>query len=151
MAGPSIEIFPTEKPSVSARLHSSRMRAVRQEDTAPELAVRRFLHAAGFRYSLHGQKLPGRPDIVLAGRKSVVFVNGCFWHGHDCAHGRVASKTNTAFWQQKIDANRRRDDRKATELTALGWHVEVVWECEVTNGPALFSLASRLRLRAPAA
>lgn len=142
---------PQTKFTEPTRNHSSRMRAVRQQDTAPELAVRRFLHACGLRYSLRRTKLPGRPDIVLPARRSVVFVNGCFWHGHDCAHGRVASKTNTAFWQQKIEANRQRDDRKAAELAALGWHVEVIWECEATNVPVLSSLASRLRLRVPAA
>jgi len=123
------------------------MKRVRREDTAPELAVRRFLHRAGLRYTLHGAHLPGRPDVVLPRRRTVVFVHGCFWHGHDCAHGSVQSKTNAAFWSRKIADNRARDARKADELRAAGWRVEVVWECQAGDGAFLRRLARRVLRR----
>jgi DNA mismatch endonuclease (patch repair protein) len=126
---------------------SARLRAVRREHTAPELTVRRFLHRRGLRYALHAKRLPGRPDLVLPRRQSVVFVHGCFWHGHDCAHGSVQAKTNTAFWQRKLEDNRARDARKEAALRAAGWHVEVVWECQVDDTALLHRLASRLLRR----
>lgn len=123
------------------------MRSVKRKDTAPELAVRRFLHAAGIRYRLHVASLPGRPDIVATKRRTVVFVHGCFWHGHDCAHGRVPAKANSEFWAQKIEANRARDGRKSAALRALGWHVETIWECECGKGGKLAALRRRLLRR----
>jgi len=126
---------------------SERMKAVRRSDTAPELAVRRHLHRAGLRFRLHVQPLPGTPDIVLPKRGTVVFVHGCFWHGHDCHHGRVQAKTNSAFWAQKIAANRARDSRKAAALRALGWFVETIWECETREPAKLNRLARRLLRR----
>jgi DNA mismatch endonuclease (patch repair protein) len=123
------------------------MRQVRREDTAPEMQVRRYLHRAGLRYRLHGPDLPGRPDIVLPCRRTVVFVNGCFWHGHDCKHGRTAAKWNTGFWAEKIIANRERDRRQYKALRAGGWHVEVVWECKLRQDSALRQLATRLLRR----
>lgn len=123
------------------------MRQVRREDTAPELQVRRFLHRAGLRYRLHGPDLPGHPDIVLTRRRTVVFVNGCFWHGHDCKHGRTAAKWNTGFWADKIIANRKRDRRQYNALRAAGWHVEVIWECTLRHEGSLKRLAARLLQR----
>jgi DNA mismatch endonuclease, patch repair protein len=123
------------------------MKAVRHEHTAPEVAVRRHLHAQGLRYTLHRSDLPGRPDIVLPARGSVVFVHGCFWHGHDCAHGSVRAQRNAAFWAAKIDANRARDRRKAAALRRLGWHVETIWECEVRDVRRLEALSRRLLAR----
>lgn len=120
------------------------MRSVKTRNTAPELAVRRHLHAAGLRFVLHPGDLPGRPDIVLPRRSTVIFVHGCFWHGHDCAHGRVKAKTNTAFWSEKIAANRKRDARKTAALRALGWHVETIWECEGNCPDKLAALSRRL-------
>lgn len=120
------------------------MARVRQQDTAPELAIRRMLHAHGLRYTLHARGLPGRPDIVLPKRHSVVFVHGCFWHGHDCAHGSVAAKSNTEFWTAKIAANRERDRRQANALRSAGWHVEIVWECEAAQRRIIGRLAARL-------
>jgi len=119
------------------------MRSVRQKDTAPELEVRRFLHAAGLRFRLHPAHLPGRPDIVAPRRRTAIFVHGCFWHGHDCPHGRVQAKSNAAFWATKIAANRQRDLRKARELQQLGWIVETVWECQCKNHRTLAALARR--------
>ncbi len=123
------------------------MKQVRRENTAPELAVRRFLHAKGLRYSLHPERLPGRPDLVLPRRRSVIFVHGCFWHGHDCPHGSIRSKSNVVFWSNKIEDNRRRDARKTAELRAAGWIVEVVWECQARDPKVLRQLARRLLRR----
>jgi DNA mismatch endonuclease (patch repair protein) len=123
------------------------MRSVKGKDTAPELAVRRYLHAAGIRFRLHVASLPGRPDIVAPRRRTVVFVHGCFWHGHDCVHGRVQAKTNTEFWAEKIAANRARDSRTSAALRALGWHVETIWECECCRADKLAALSRRLLRR----
>ncbi len=123
------------------------MRRVGRKNTVPELQVRRYLHRRGLRYCLHDIRLPGTPDLVLPCRGAVVFVNGCFWHGHRCAHGTTAAKQNAEFWAAKIDANRRRDARKRRQLRQLGWHVEVVWECECRNARKLAALAKRLLAR----
>lgn len=123
------------------------MRSVRREHTAPEIAVRRSLHAAGLRFRLHARQLPGSPDVVLPSRRTVVFVHGCFWHGHSCRHGKVRAKTNSTFWADKISSNRARDRRKAMELRALGWHVETVWECQSKDSSLLTRLANRIKRR----
>jgi len=104
------------------------MRAVKGRDTKPEVALRKALFARGFRYRLHGD-LPGRPDLVFAARRAVIFVHGCFWHGHDCPRGARAPKTNAAYWRAKIAKNRTRDDAVRAELKLLGWRVLVLWEC----------------------
>lgn len=132
-------------PAESAR--SLLMKRVGRQDTAPELRVRRRLHSHGLRFRLNVASLPGRPDLVLKCRRTVVFVHGCFWHGHDCRHGRVQAKTNSDFWTQKIAANRLRDRRKAAELRDAGWYVETVWECETKDVRRLDSLASKLLRR----
>ena len=121
------------------------MRAVRQAHTAPELAVRRFLHREGLRYSTHAAALPGRPDIILPARRAVVFVHGCFWHGHSCSHGSVTAKKNSKFWGEKIAQNRARDARKEVELSSNAWHVEVVWECQVNEAELMHALVGRLQ------
>lgn len=123
------------------------MKSVRRKDTDPEMVVRRFLHANGLRYRLHPAGLPGTPDVVLRRYATVVFVHGCFWHGHDCAHGATASKTNTAFWKAKIEANRLRDARTVAALVERGWHVETVWECETSRHTKLATLLRRVRRR----
>lgn len=112
------------------------MGRVRATGTKPEMVVRRMVHAMGFRYRLHG-KLPGRPDLVFASRKKVVFVHGCFWHHHQgCKLARIP-KSRVDFWTNKLDGNKIRDDRVAEELERMGWEVLVVWECELTNLAAL--------------
>lgn len=121
-----------------------RMRRVRQENTAPEMAVRRFLHARGLRYVLHCRALAGRPDLVFPRRRCVVFVHGCFWHGHDCRHGSVKAKTNQEYWKRKLDQNQARDKRQQRQLRASGWRVSVIWECETDDEATLAALASRL-------
>jgi len=120
------------------------MQRIGRENTAPELAVRRYLHRAGLRFVLHDRSLPGTPDIVLPARGTVVFVHGCFWHGHSCGHGRVAAKTNAEFWATKISDNRERDRRKSRALRALGWRVEHLWECQCRNPRVLDALCRRL-------
>ena len=107
------------------------MSRIRGRDTKPELVVRRWLWHQGFRYRLYVKSLPGRPDIVMRKWRTVIFVNGCFWHGHDCQSGRRPS-TNAQFWQDKIDRNRERDARNVAALQAAGWHVLVVWECQLS-------------------
>ncbi len=104
------------------------MSRIRGRDTKPEWLVRRALHAAGLRYRLHVSDLPGRPDLVFPARRAVVFVHGCFWHGHDCPLFRLPA-TRTAFWAAKIEANRVRDVVAGARLQADGWRVMIVWEC----------------------
>lgn len=110
---------------------SAVMRRVKGRDTSPELAVRRILRAAGIGYRLGGMGLPGRPDVVMKGRKVALFVHGCFWHGHDCARGSRQPKTNADYWIAKICRNRVRDAAAVQALEASGWRVVVVWECEM--------------------
>lgn len=110
---------------------SQNMAAIKSVDTKPEMLVRRYLHSMGWRYGLHNKKLPGSPDIVMRRFKTVIFVNGCFWHGHEnCKYYRLP-KSNTEFWQTKIDKNRVRDERDIEALHILGWRVIVIWECEL--------------------
>jgi DNA mismatch endonuclease (patch repair protein) len=113
------------------------MQSVQTKNTGPELAVRRGLFAAGYRFRLHRRDLPGSPDIVLPGRRKVIFINGCFWHGHGCAKGRPP-KTRPEYWLSKIDANRDRDRRNIEALEALGWSVRTVWQCELRDPQTLF-------------
>ena len=108
---------------------SSLMSRVRGRDTAAERYVRKLLWGAGFRYRLNVRALPGTPDLVLRRHKTVVFVQGCFWHGHDCRKGRRRPTSNTSFWNQKLDGNVARDARNRARLEDLGWTVLVVWEC----------------------
>lgn len=109
---------------------SAIMRAVRSKDTTPEMVVRRLVHQLGFRYRLHRKDLPGKPDLVFAGRRKAIFVNGCFWHGHDCSRGARAPKENAEYWRQKIARNRARDQASLDGLVASGWTILTVWECE---------------------
>jgi DNA mismatch endonuclease, patch repair protein len=115
----------------SAEKRSAVMRRIRGRDTAPELAVRRVLKAAGVGYRLGGCGLPGRPDVVMKGRRTVIFVHGCFWHGHDCARGARQPKANADYWIAKINRNRARDAAAQTALEADGWRVLTVWECRM--------------------
>lgn len=112
----------------SPEVRSNNMRAIRSADTTPELLVRKALFAAGFRYRLHKRELPGKPDIVLTKYKTVIFVHGCFWHGHDCKYFK-APKTRPDFWLAKIRSNQTRDQIVANQLNQSGWHVIEVWEC----------------------
>ncbi|NNH61659.1 DNA mismatch endonuclease Vsr [Rhizobium laguerreae] len=120
---------------------SKLMSRVRNKDTGPELAVRRALHAAGFRFRLHRKDLQGRPDIVLPRHRVAIFVHGCFWHGHDCRRGKLP-QGNADFWAVKIGRNKARDAAAEEALTQAGWSVETIWQCELKS--ALKSLIERL-------
>ena len=109
------------------------MSRVKSKDTSPEMTVRRLVYGMGYRYRLHDKRLPGKPDLVFFGRRKVIFVNGCFWHGHDgCRYARLP-KTRVAFWKTKIEKNRARDDEIASVLRADGWKVLTLWQCEIKN------------------
>jgi DNA mismatch endonuclease (patch repair protein) len=112
------------------------MRAVKSTDTTPEMQVRRFVHKLGYRYRLHRQDLPGKPDIVFPRLKRVLFVNGCFWHGHACARGDRPPKNNAEYWKAKIEKNRLRDSRHQETLTAQGWKSLIIWECALAKNRA---------------
>lgn len=117
-----MDIWDKEKRSkCMAKIHS--------KDTKPELIVRRYLHSRGYRYRKNVKKLPGTPDIVLRKYGVVIFIHGCFWHGHD-THIRLP-KTNTAFWKTKITRNRQRDEDSKEKLRSMGWNVITVWECQL--------------------
>jgi DNA mismatch endonuclease (patch repair protein) len=109
---------------------SALMSRIRNADTGIEMLIRRGLHRLGFRYRLGGGKLPGRPDIVLPKHRAIIFVHGCFWHGHSCPLFRLP-KTRSDFWQAKIESNRTRDRRNAARLRKMGWRVMTVWECQL--------------------
>ncbi|MBO9712470.1 very short patch repair endonuclease [Sphingomonas sp.] len=115
---------------VSKETRSRMMAQVRNKNTKPEMRVRRALHAAGFRFRLHRRDLAGRPDVVLPKYRTAVFVHGCFWHGHDCPRGKRPS-SNAAFWAAKIETNIARDLAAVERLSAAGWRVETIWECDL--------------------
>lgn len=109
------------------------MAAVRSKNTKPEIAVRKLLHAAGYRFRLHSKDLPGSPDIVLPKLKTVVFVNGCFWHRHPGCRFAAVPATRSDFWIHKFEENVQRDKRNYDVLRTLGWRVIVIWECEISS------------------
>lgn len=110
------------------------MAKVKSKDTGPELVLRRLLLEMGFRgYRIHFKKLPGRPDIVFTKKKKVIFVHGCFWHGHNCPAGSHRPKSNEEYWDAKLLRNVARDQKHLSEIIALGWQVLVVWECQLKN------------------
>lgn len=122
------------------------MSRIRSVNTSPEIAVRRFLHGQGLRFRLHRRDLPGKPDIVLPGRGTCVFVHGCFWHGcPHCVDGTRKVKSNTAYWSAKIAGNRARDDRHRAALKAAGWAVYVIWACETLNEKRLTAFAAEIK------
>ncbi len=138
----------TDKLSPEAR--SANMARIRGRDTGPEIAVRKALHAAGFRFRLHRRDLPGKPDIVLPKHRTAVFVHGCFWHRHEGCRNATSPGTRTEFWQAKFAANVARDARNTAALEAAGWKVVVIWECE-TERPERLAAVIRERLPASAA
>jgi DNA mismatch endonuclease (patch repair protein) len=115
---------------------SENMRRIRSKGMLPEQAVRSMVHRMGFRFRLHRKDLPGKPDMVFASRRKVIFVHGCFWHAHDC---RVAHtpKSNAAYWGPKLERNKARDQRNGEALRATGWKTLVIWECETEHETAL--------------
>ena len=115
---------------------SENMRAIRGRDTLPEIAVRSLTHKLGYRFRLHRQDLPGRPDLVFPARHKVIFVHGCFWHSHACKTGLIP-KSNRDFWIPKLWRNKVRDKENIDALKQLGWDALVIWQCELKDAPAL--------------
>lgn len=122
---------------VSREKRSRMMAGIKGKDTKPELAVRRIVHAMGFRFRLHRRDLPGSPDLVFPRLRRVIFVHGCFWHQHPGCRFAYTPKSNTQFWLNKLEGNTRRDALAVTMLGALGWQVLIVWECETSEQSAL--------------
>lgn len=120
------------------------MRRVRRKDTEPELAVRRYLHAQGFRFRLHRKDLPGTPDIVLPSRKVVVFVHGCFWHRHHGCRKATMPKSRVGFWAEKFEKNKERDRRKMSQLRKSGWRPIVIWQCETEDVERMSRILRRI-------
>lgn len=116
---------------VDPETRSRMMSGIKGKNTRPELALRRALHARGFRYRLHDKKLPGKPDLVLPRFHAAIFVHGCFWHRHEGCKYATTPATRQEFWQAKFRENMERDQRNIDALLALGWRVAVVWECEM--------------------
>ena len=117
---------------VSASKRSEIMRNVKCKNTTPEMTVRRLIYAMGYRYRLHQKNLPGTPDLVFKGRKKVIFIHGCFWHGHHCKKGKLP-KTNIVYWENKIKKNIERDKTNYDKLKKLNWEILVIWACEIRN------------------
>lgn len=118
---------------------SARMARVRSKNTKPELRVRGIAYAMGYRFRLHRRDLPGTPDLAFPGRRKVVFVHGCFWHGHPSCRRASMPETHRGFWADKILGNRQRDERNAAFLEAAGWAILVLWECELRDADQLGS------------
>jgi DNA mismatch endonuclease (patch repair protein) len=133
----------------SPEQRSRTMRAVRSQDTGPEMLVRRYLHAAGLRYRLHERRLPGKPDLVFPSRRIVVFIHGCFWHQHPGCQAAARPASNTDYWTRKLDGNVARDARRREELEADDWSVIVVWECDLRKEGMLDQLVDRIRSSPP--
>jgi DNA mismatch endonuclease (patch repair protein) len=120
------DIFPKAK-------RSWIMSRVQGKNTATEIKVRSLIHRLGYRFRLHRKDLPGKPDLVFPSRKKIIFVHGCFWHGHECARGARTPKANREYWLEKIRKNVERDRNNKILLESLGWGILAVWECEVNN------------------
>ena len=116
---------------------SAIMARVKSKDTGPEMAVRRHAFSLGYRYRLHVAKLPGKPDMVFTGRHKLIFIHGCFWHGHDCHAGRNRPASNVAYWSAKLERNAARDRENLRCLKAAGWELLVIWECETRDAVKL--------------
>ncbi len=133
---------------------SNIMRAVKGRDTTPEMMVRRMVHAMGKRYRLHRDDLPGKPDLTFPRLKKIIFVHGCFWHGHECKRGARQPKENAAYWKKKIRRNKKRDAESQEALRGMGWDVLIIWECQLKEREAVGAqiktfLAEELRPNGP--
>ena len=128
---------------VDIATRSRMMSGIRGRNTRPEMTVRKFLHSQGFRFRLHRKDLPGTPDIVLPKHKTVIFVHGCFWHRHSNCRFATMPQTNIEFWNSKFESNVVRDEKNESALKASGWHVLILWECEL-NSENLHGLVGRI-------
>ena len=128
----------------SKEIRSYNMSRIKDKNTKPEMIVRKFLHSNGFRYNIHSKQLPGKPDIVLPRFRTAVFINGCFWHGHEgCKYFKIP-ETETEWWKNKIYETRLRDKTKYDEIEKMNWKVITIWECELKNGKKDKTLADLL-------
>ena len=118
---------------MTSEARSRNMAAIKSKNTKPEIEVRKMLHALGYRFRLHRKDLPGKPDIVLPKYRTVIFVNGCFWHQHEKCKYASLPKTKIDFWKNKLEGNKLRDKLKQSQLKDLGWKIINVWECEIKN------------------
>ncbi len=130
------DVFSTEK-------RSWIMSQVRGQDTTPEIKVRSMIHRLGYRFRLHRKDLPGNPDLVFPSRKKIIFVHGCFWHGHNCSRGGRIPKANTDYWSNKLRRNIERDRRSQEALRSLGWEILIIWECDLKNPNKVISSVNR--------
>lgn len=128
---------------ITRSYNMSRIKAV---DTKPEMLVRKYLHAHGLRYSLYNKKLPGKPDLTLSKYRTVIFINGCFWHGHKGCKYFIMPKTRTEWWNNKIEETKKRDLKVIKELEELGWKSLIIWECELKPGKRDQTLENVLKL-----
>ncbi|WP_417446155.1 very short patch repair endonuclease [Kangiella sp.] len=129
---------------LTKKQRSLNMALIKSKDTKPEIIVRKYLHTKGFRFRLHSNTLPGKPDIVLSKWKTVIFVNGCFWHRHKGCKYSYTPKSNTDFWLKKFKENVKRDQKNYDALYAQGWKIIIVWECEVKSDNFTKWLADRV-------
>jgi DNA mismatch endonuclease (patch repair protein) len=113
------------------------MSRVRSVDTKPERRVRSLIHRLGYRYRLHKNELPGKPDLIFPALGKLIFVHGCFWHGHRCPSGQNRPNSNTLYWTSKLDGNKKRDRTNNRKLRRLGWNILILWECQLNNEAAL--------------
>jgi DNA mismatch endonuclease (patch repair protein) len=118
------------------------MAKVRSKHTKPEMVVRKAVLRLGFRYRLHRKDLPGKPDLVFLRKKKVIFVHGCFWHGHSCPAGKNQPRSNTEYWLQKLERNKARDQEQERALRNIGWDILVIWECQVKDTAELSATLS---------
>jgi DNA mismatch endonuclease, patch repair protein len=121
------------------------MAAIKGKNTKPEMYIRKYLYHNGFRYRLHDKALLGKPDIVLRKYKTAIFVHGCFWHRHSGCKNAVTPKSNTEFWEKKLNGNVIRDKKNHQELTKLGWNVIVIWECQIKIESLLKDLLTKIK------
>lgn len=136
-----IELLKNYQESKAQR--SAIMARVKGKNTTPEMIVRRLAFSMGYRYRLHDSALPGKPDLVFPSRRKVIFVHGCFWHGHTCRAGQNRPASNLAYWNAKLDKNQSRDRDNQTNLKAAGWDTLVLWECKLRDTE---KMAMRLRM-----
>lgn len=129
------------------KTRSYNMSRIKGKNTKPEMLVRKFLFANGYRYRLNVKTLPGKPDIVLPKYKTVIFINGCFWHGHEGCRYFVVPKTRTEWWVNKINDTQKRDREAETQLKELGWKVSVIWECELKKDSLNKTLSKLLKVQ----
>lgn len=123
--------------TLSPEQRSATMARVRGKDTRPEIRIRRLIHKLGYRYRLQRRDLPGNPDIVFPGRKKIIFIHGCFWHGHDCRSGAKRPKTNEGYWLPKLERTKVRDAVNQEKLRESGWGIQIIWECQLRDEVAI--------------